>query len=316
MKQECAVIQDLMVLYEDNVLSPESRRMVESHIEQCEECRKIYEKASVPVSDIQETAADMEEPLKKSEKEWEEMAVKAIAKFRRRLTFNHIIIGGLLFIAFVLTANLAGYLTADDSGISAIFSKMPSKEIDVKEMYRLKNGDIYMTLSSEKGFYTTGAPVLESPVHPFMQNTNEAYYSLGFEKSYGLLAKLKDYASMKEITYIFPMEKTVRDHGMSKETYRWSCSEISCSGIWKSDKKILWEKGQEVPEAPLETEKRVIAAYVCEGDFRKAQEELEANEGLRGLSIFEIYGEYYAYDDNDDWWSGRAAYEIYAKPGE
>lgn len=316
MKQDCAVIQDLIILYEDDVLSSESRQMVEAHIEQCEECRKIYEKASASIPDIQETLADMEEPLKKTEKEWEEMAVKAIAKFRRRLTFKHIIIGGLLFIAFILTTNLAGYLTPDDYGISTIFSKMPSKEIDVKEMYRLKNGDIYMTLSSEKGFYTSEIPVLESPVRPLRQNTDEAYYSLGFEKSYGLLAKLKDSASMKEITYIFPMEKMVRDYRMSKETYHWSCSEISCSGIWKSDKKILWEKGQEVPEAPLEIEKRVIAAYVCEGDFKKAQEELEANEGLKGLSIFEIYEEYYTYDDGGDWWSGRTAYEIYAKPGE
>ena len=36
MKQECAVVQDLMVLYEDDVLRDESRKIVQEHIRTCE----------------------------------------------------------------------------------------------------------------------------------------------------------------------------------------------------------------------------------------------------------------------------------------
>ncbi len=43
MKKECAIVQDLLVLYEDDCLQEESRKMVETHIATCQECRKIYE---------------------------------------------------------------------------------------------------------------------------------------------------------------------------------------------------------------------------------------------------------------------------------
>lgn len=52
MKRECAVVQDLLVLYEDDVLLPESRRMVEEHIKVCAECRKVYEKTSGRLPEI------------------------------------------------------------------------------------------------------------------------------------------------------------------------------------------------------------------------------------------------------------------------
>ena len=68
MKQECAVVQDLMVLYEDDVLRDESRKIVQEHIRTCEECRKIYERASAPVSGIQDALPDIRESLGRSEK--------------------------------------------------------------------------------------------------------------------------------------------------------------------------------------------------------------------------------------------------------
>ena len=39
-EKECAIVQDLLVLYEDNVLPDESRQMVAGHIRGCEDCRK------------------------------------------------------------------------------------------------------------------------------------------------------------------------------------------------------------------------------------------------------------------------------------
>ena len=51
-KIPCAVIQDLMVLYEDDVISAESRKLVEEHIQECEDCRILYEKTKAPLPDI------------------------------------------------------------------------------------------------------------------------------------------------------------------------------------------------------------------------------------------------------------------------
>lgn len=54
MEVKCAVINDLLPLYVDDVLSKESRELVEEHIKDCESCRKTLEnmkgKISIPVN--------------------------------------------------------------------------------------------------------------------------------------------------------------------------------------------------------------------------------------------------------------------------
>lgn len=59
MKQECAMIADLLPLYADEVCSEESRKAVEEHLLQCESCRKALEqmRADMP----QENAPEFSE---------------------------------------------------------------------------------------------------------------------------------------------------------------------------------------------------------------------------------------------------------------
>ena len=62
MKKECAIVQDMLVLYEDDCLQEESRKMVEDHIAECQECRWVYE-ASEKMQDIQvqtQTESDLQ----------------------------------------------------------------------------------------------------------------------------------------------------------------------------------------------------------------------------------------------------------------
>ena len=42
MKYTCEMIQDLLPLYLDDVASSSSRQAVEEHLEECEDCRKIF----------------------------------------------------------------------------------------------------------------------------------------------------------------------------------------------------------------------------------------------------------------------------------
>lgn len=43
MKYDCNIVQDLLPLYADRMCSEPSRKMVESHLEECEKCRQIAE---------------------------------------------------------------------------------------------------------------------------------------------------------------------------------------------------------------------------------------------------------------------------------
>ena len=44
MKQSCNVIKDLLILYEDDACSEDSRKAVEEHLNECQECRNYFNK--------------------------------------------------------------------------------------------------------------------------------------------------------------------------------------------------------------------------------------------------------------------------------
>lgn len=46
----CGVIRDLLPLYADEVVSPESRELVDGHLEGCEGCRRELEELTRDVS--------------------------------------------------------------------------------------------------------------------------------------------------------------------------------------------------------------------------------------------------------------------------
>ena len=54
MKYECDIVKDLMPLYIDDLLSENSKKIVENHINSCESCKNYYDKLSseikIPVS--------------------------------------------------------------------------------------------------------------------------------------------------------------------------------------------------------------------------------------------------------------------------
>ena len=49
MKTPCSVIRDLLPLYHDGVCSPESRQLVEEHLEECADCRGELERMDTPL---------------------------------------------------------------------------------------------------------------------------------------------------------------------------------------------------------------------------------------------------------------------------
>ena len=51
----CAVVQDLLPLYHDGVLSEESGRLVEAHLAQCPQCRDVL--AALAESELEDRFA-------------------------------------------------------------------------------------------------------------------------------------------------------------------------------------------------------------------------------------------------------------------
>lgn len=49
MNKECAIVQDLLPLYEEELLQEETKRFVEEHLQSCPKCRHIAEQSQIPL---------------------------------------------------------------------------------------------------------------------------------------------------------------------------------------------------------------------------------------------------------------------------
>lgn len=49
MNKECPVTQDLLPLYEEDLLQPGTKQFVEEHLKSCQECRQIAEQSQIPL---------------------------------------------------------------------------------------------------------------------------------------------------------------------------------------------------------------------------------------------------------------------------
>lgn len=68
MKVSCDVVKDLLPLYHDNVCSIDSRKLIEEHIDKCEECKNELEAYDIEIKGVNNM--DKIEPLKGISKKW------------------------------------------------------------------------------------------------------------------------------------------------------------------------------------------------------------------------------------------------------
>lgn len=50
MKKNCTIIQDLLPLFEEDLLQPETKQFIEEHLQSCHECRQIAEQSHIPLA--------------------------------------------------------------------------------------------------------------------------------------------------------------------------------------------------------------------------------------------------------------------------
>ena len=115
MKLSCEVIQDLLPLYVDKACSGDSVGLVEEHMEECEDCKKVYDAMVVD--------GKTEELVKSAE--FREKQASSVKKVKKRWSFSKkiflavgIVIGGALVFIFrkVLAAvGVIGLLLIDSA---------------------------------------------------------------------------------------------------------------------------------------------------------------------------------------------------------
>lgn len=270
MKKECAVVQDLLVLYEDNVLKEESRQMVEEHIRGCEECMRLYDDARKPLPVIEKVA----EP---SEEDQESAAVRALQKLKKRMTYKTGIFLGviviLIYFAVIIADDICGRIIEGYSGLSWLIRSVPAGNFHVTKLYQLKNGDLYCVLESDREFAITMAADWVMATDEQTENTEEARKELRFKPA---LFWETNTVRQNEARFVFTLERqgTVTEDGKTRDITQ-SCADISVYGKTNKDKMTIWEAGQKVEKAPDNIEEEAIRAYLEDGLYAKAVQECE-----------------------------------------
>ena len=265
MKKECAIVQDLLVLYEDDCLQEESRKMVEDHIAECQECRWVYE-ASEKMQDIQvQTQTESDLQIQKS-------ASQIMKKIKRRTTLKAVI-GIVLIVAVIIGGHVfCNHITDSEWGYSEMLYGIASDDVEVAQLYQLAGGDIYCVLKSSKSIGIQSMTGLQDPAELSNQNEDQTLeYRMRGRTFWETVSALE----IKQSTIIFP----VRLEGISEETkqeYTCYAKQVVFYGKTMSDKKVIWNEDQDIAKAPDEIEYCAIRAYLENGNVEKAYAECES----------------------------------------
>ncbi|MBB3130617.1 hypothetical protein FHS19_005336 [Paenibacillus rhizosphaerae] len=134
----CHVIQDLLPLYHDEVCSPDTRELVESHIRLCQECRAALDKLGDEL--MLDTDATREHQTQAS-------SLRRIAAYWNR-SKAVAFIKGLAIATFVCGVLIGGYLLLTGWNIRSV----PTKVIEVTDVGLMKNGTIAYHVKMTDGY--------------------------------------------------------------------------------------------------------------------------------------------------------------------
>lgn len=222
-KISCEIVKDLLPLYDDEVCSAESIRLVEEHLAKCQSCRLELEK-------IKEVIRLPQEAIVKNYSEGE--TIKGIAVLWKRSKLKAFIIG--LLGAVLLFGGYAGLFQWEIMKVSA-------DAVEISNLSKLSNGMIVYQVKLTDGYELNrikydmdkNGNFYLTPIRPIVKT--KAKFDMGSQNSY----------------HAFEHQRLVY-----KEKYGEN-AEIGALYLRTSGKDILiWKKGMALPAASAEVEAR------------------------------------------------------------
>lgn len=220
----CDIIRDLLPLYAEDLVSEDSKQLVDEHLCQCDPCTKqlgiLKKAAQLPV-------------------EVDTTALKRVGNTIRRRR----ILAVLTALLFVVTVAVGGALLLD-----ARIYLTAEQAVDSVEL--LENGDVFIRLTN----YVNGS---RSSLYPDTKNVGFIAWS-NLSK---LLFYSKERPSYEEQRKMYENLDPVFQTQLTEEDYRYMGGFTQggaedynvwyCNGWTGKSEKILWEGGNLIPKEPL-----------------------------------------------------------------
>jgi hypothetical protein len=221
-KVSCEIIKDMLPLYYDEVCSGDSKKMVEEHLSQCNNCKKelenIKDEIHIPKNNMIENRTDSN-------------VIKNISTSWKRLRLKSFIRGGIIS-ALLLTVIILGYIGLFKWEITSVATDV----VEIRDISEMEDGKIVYYAEINDGYSLNKIKydldregnLYITPLRPIIKKEAEPPYAL--EKGY-------DFIDIKE-----------------QEIFRGKDIKTIYYGTPK-DKILIWEKGMELPKASEEVEK-------------------------------------------------------------
>lgn len=180
MKMSCNIIEDLLPLYVDDMVSEDSRKLVEEHLKECPSCRKMQEEM---VKENRLSAAGNRSNSEKTNK----TEAEPLKKIRRRIRKKRIA-SVILAVILVVAAGGIGhywyydketYISWDDANISVKDGKVYST---VNPLGRMKS---ILSVDQKNMFYMLSETMWTRKQYPSDSDTENELLSLKqFQEAY------------------------------------------------------------------------------------------------------------------------------------
>ena len=180
MKMSCNIIEDLLPLYVDDMVSEDSRKLVEEHLKECPSCRKMQEEM---VKENRLSATGNRSNSEKTNK----TEAESLKKIRRRIRKKRIA-SVILAVILVVTAGGIGhywyydketYISWDDANISVKDGKVYST---VNPLGRMKS---ILSVDQKNMFYMLSETMWTRKQYPSDSDTENELLSLKqFQEAY------------------------------------------------------------------------------------------------------------------------------------
>lgn len=218
MKYDCEIIQDLLPLYQDDVLSNKSIEIINEHICECNECRKLYEERQKDNYEYNKA----EDTVKISTKSMKNFLKKIKAVRITAITLLAIIIISVpLLCISANTLNTVDFISGGIGVVKIICTNTDYVEIQSSPRVILTKSD-----NAEKTFIE----LVESEGYTIISNDNKnlTEYNTDYSlKSVYMPDKIEEDKDNNKKTGIFIIEKNGR-----KEYVSWYSTSLYSKFVW------------------------------------------------------------------------------------
>ena len=180
MKTSCNVIKDLLILYEDDACSADSREVVEEHLSSCSECSKYFQKLKCTDEVISD---EMKEELTKEDK----VIKKGLKKIRRRWIAS---LAAVLMLIPLLGLGIMGYHEKHNDGIA--FSNLDDIYRCMQYLKYIENKQ-FEKAAELVDFYRDGSQ-LEGDIPEYITSMTEEEYQAYMKERF--IKKLQEYDAL------------------------------------------------------------------------------------------------------------------------